>query len=222
MSVLAHLPLRRVANDSHDSKKSHDVKDPKEGFKELLKAMPVDESSRGKDFFTLIAEEEEEEIEPKEGPACEMRNHADLSLAQAKAMSISVSRLAQLSPAIEAAFEKMASCMIVMTSTQERETTLFLDNPHFASSSLFGTQITIREFSTAPKAFNIEILSNPQGVALIDSSKSELLSAFQNGNFSFTVHRLDTLLHQREDRPVLHRRENEDREHKDQGGNSHE
>jgi hypothetical protein len=119
---------------------------------------------------------------------------------------------------LEAAFEKMASAMILMTASGDRETTLFLDGAHFSNSCLFGTQITIREFSTAPKAFNIEILSNAQGAAMIDAGKSALLLSFQKGHFQFTVHRLETLIQQGEDRPVLHRKESDDGQNQEQKG----
>jgi hypothetical protein len=108
--------------------------------------------------------------------------------------------------------------MLVMNASNDVETTLFLDNPHFASSALFGTQITIREFSTAPKAFNIEIISNPGGVALIDAGKNDLLNAFREGNFNFTVHRFDTHIEQTPDRPVFHRKEGGDQGQQDQRG----
>ncbi len=112
-----------------------------------------------------------------------------------------------LNAEIEAAFEKMASCMIVMDGSGTLETTLFLDNPHFASSALFGTQVTIKEYCTAPKAFNVEITSNPSGAALIDAAKNDLLMAFREGNFNFTVHRFDTYIEQTSDRPLFHRKE---------------
>jgi hypothetical protein len=222
MSILAQQPLRKPAQDSHESKKSQDPKVPKEEFKELLKVQPATENSREKDFFALVAKEEEDKRDPKEGPCYEMRSATSLSSPEMEAINNSVSRLANLSPAIEAAFERMASCMIMMTSSQETETILFLDNPHFASSPLFGSKITLREFSTAPKAFNIEIASNPQGTALINTSKTDLLAAFQRGDFNFSVHRLETYLHERADRPVLHRQETKDKNGDKQGGRAHE
>ena len=216
MNALTPQPLKRVAQDSHESKTPHDSKTSKKEFKELLKVDPSEETSRERDLFALVAEEEEDKSEPKEGLFCEARSAIFLSSPEIEAINNSVSRLAGLSPAIEAAFEKMASCMIMMTSSQEIETTLFLDNPHFSASPLFGTKITVREFSTAPKAFNIEIASNSQGIALIHSGKEDLLSAFQKGNFNFSVHRLETHLHEKEDRPVLHRQEEGER-----GGHEH-
>ncbi len=122
-----------------------------------------------------------------------------------------------LPPEIEALFEKMASAMIVMSSPGETETTIFLD--HHPSSLFLGTQITIREFSTAPKAFNIEIATHhPAALAMIDAHKQELLSAFHDGNFNFSVHRLETQLQPSEDRPVLHRKESGDDTRDQKGG----
>lgn len=128
-------------------------------------------------------------------------------------------RTSPLTPAIEAAFEKMASCMLIMSSTHETETTFFLDNPQFASSALFGTQITIREFSTAPKIFNIEMTSNPHGVAMMEAGRNSLLSAFENAQFNFKVHRFETQILHSEKSPVFHRKEHEsgDRQNQKEG-----
>jgi hypothetical protein len=224
MSILSQELLRKTSADSHEShERSSDAKIPKDNFRELLQAQPTNEKSLVKDFFNLFMEDEEESdskgnesmIAAVAPPPCpfEVPCTASFSVLGTGALSLAASP-----PGIEALFEKMASCMIVMSTSHEIETTLFLDNPHFASSSLFGTQITIREFSTAPKAFNIEISSNSLAVALINSSKNDLLSAFQNGNFNFTVHRFDAHIQQNDDRPVLHRKEESDREQKDQRG----
>jgi hypothetical protein len=92
---------------------------------------------------------------------------------------------------IEALFEKMASTMLVMHTEGEQETTLFLDSPQFSSSSLFGTRITIKEFSTAPKVFNIEIASHQAGLHLLATHKDALVAAFESHRLPFSVHRLD-------------------------------
>ncbi|MBS0605029.1 MAG: hypothetical protein JSS60_08375 [Verrucomicrobia bacterium] len=247
MSVLPQELMRKIsANSSSHSELSLTTEIPEERFRELLQVLPIDEKNRDPDFFSLLIGEEEEEnpidhqenhavfcapiaqpwapLQPDEdkkdqSKVVEAPCVAPLSFRASDAgVAVSAPTAPTLAPEVEAAFEKMASCMIVMSSSHEVETTLFLDNPRFSSSSLFGTKITIREFSTAPKAFNIEIVSNPHAVAMIDASKNDLLSAFQNGSFNFTVHRFDTHLEQREDRPVLHRKESGDKEQKDQKG----
>ena len=113
-------------------------------------------------------------------------------------------------------FEQMASTMIVMSSTEEQKTTLFLNSSKFSSSPFFGTRITIKEFSTAPKAFNIEIASNPVALDLLSVHKEALLAAFESGRFPFSVHRLETELHSHVENSSTseHRDEDENPEHK--------
>jgi hypothetical protein len=106
-----------------------------------------------------------------------------------------VSPLNRSSLEMEALFEKMASTMIVMTSTEESETTLYLDSPKFSSSAFFGTRITVKEFSTAPKIFNIEIASHQAALNLLATHKDALLAAFESHKLPFAIHRLDTELH---------------------------
>jgi len=201
----------------------------KRNFRDLLKVLPIDEALHEKNLFELVKEEEEEE-KLRDGPILslnslsssldsptEKTDRADVlenfcsppaaSIALSSSTSSSVALTPHpLPPDIELLFEKIACTMMVMSSSKEMETTLLLDNP---TSIFYGTTITIREFSTAPKIFNVEILSSLAGIHAIDSSKNDLLSAFQNGNFNFSVHRLETFIH-REDRPVLHRKESSD------------
>lgn len=86
-------------------------------------------------------------------------------------------------------FEKMASSMLILYSSGDQETTLFVDN---RDSIFCGTRITIKEFSTAPKIFNVHITSNPSSLHLINAHKAALLNSFEQGKFPFSVHRLET------------------------------
>lgn len=122
--------------------------------------------------------------------------HADTSNGLCAAISPSAvdSNTIRLVEEVQALFEKMASMMIMTASAQSDETTVFLDSPQFASSSFFGTRITIKEFSTAPKIFNIEIASHQAGLNLLSTHKDALLAAFESHKLPFAVHRLDTEL----------------------------
>lgn len=111
-----------------------------------------------------------------------------------------------LSAEIEALFEKMAGTMLLLASSKETETTLFLDTPQFDHSPFYGTRITIKEFSTAPKAFNIEIAASSVALTYLNAHKSALLAAFAKGDFNFSIGRLDTEI-QQADRPLFHRKE---------------
>jgi hypothetical protein len=219
MNISTQDLLRKIPAAGHE-RAERATRVPPKNFQDLLRTKAVDEDEEGIDLFTLVEEEEKEAQCPSIPHPC-IAPTIEMQLQLQKAEGIDAPAKLEkiaLAPGIDTLFEKMASCMIVMNSSHETETTLFLDNPHFASSSFFGTQITIREFTTAPKAFNIEIVSNPQAIALIDASKMEMLLSFQNGHFNFTVHRFDTHIQGNEDRPLFHRKEWDDGQEKDQQG----
>ncbi len=88
-------------------------------------------------------------------------------------------------------FDRMVGVMTVMTDSGITETTVNLTSEQFQASPFYGTQIIIREFSTAPKNFNIEILVPPQAVGQIQSNYNELVAAFQAGQYNFKVNRLE-------------------------------
>ncbi|MBS0629841.1 MAG: hypothetical protein JSS30_06420 [Verrucomicrobia bacterium] len=99
---------------------------------------------------------------------------------------------AHLPAAVAALFERMVGVMTVMTTTGVTQTTINLDNPKYANSVFYGAQIVISEFSTAPKAYNIQLLGNQQAVTLFSNNVQELVAAFQAGNYTFKVNRIDT------------------------------
>lgn len=214
MSVLPQELMRKISSNTREpSENSSATHRPHGRFKELMRVEATDESTGGKNFFTLV-EEDEEKIDgtPSIAPALALQSLSSGTLSQALGV-IAAPRV--LSSELQALFEKMASTMLVMTSSRENETTLFLDK---AGSVFFGTRITIREFSTAPKAFNVEIASHVSAMALIESGKQDLLAAFQNGKFNFSIHRLDTQIEHKQERPVLHRKESSDHGHQDRKG----
>jgi len=105
-----------------------------------------------------------------------------------------IAPFANLSPQILQLFERMVGVMTVMTTSGISETTINLDAPQFAGSVFFGAQIVIREFSTAPKTYNIELIGNSQAVNLFQGGAEDLVAAFQAGKYNFKVNRIDTSL----------------------------
>jgi hypothetical protein len=223
MSVLPQELIRKTSTESHEStKRSHSSSAKDQRFRELMKVTAIDDKPKEKGLFSLI--EEEDESKETDGEGSNLANANSplpplTSLANSPISSPSTSRVesAGLNPQLELLFERMASSMIIMSTSGDTETTLFLDNSHFASSLFFGAKITIREFSTAPKAFNIEIASSLAAIHVLNAGKESLLSAFQNGKFNFSVHRLDTQV-QSDDRPLFHRKENQDHDQQEQKG----
>lgn len=111
---------------------------------------------------------------------------------------------AYLHPEVLEIFERMAGVMTVMTASGITETTVTLNVPQ--SSRFFGAEITVREFSTAPKAFNIELAGSDAAVALFSQNANDLMAAFKAGGYNFRVNRLDTTLLSAE-RPLFKRKE---------------
>jgi hypothetical protein len=212
--------FRKTSTDSQKtSERSLSGEIPDGSFRELLQVLPIDEKAEEEKNMTDKSLCSQTPLPPLQGQKKEKIEGVEvpfnpLLVFMTPGLSSFVSTQRALPPGVEAIFEKMASCMIVMSSSNEVETTLVLDNP---SSIFFGTKITIREFSSAPKAFNVEIASFAQTIHMIESNKIDLLSAFQNGNFNFSIHRFETHI-QNEDRPVLHRKESGDRDNQERRG----
>lgn len=126
------------------------------------------------------------------------------------------SAYSMLSAQMTAIFERMVGAIMVMQDSGIKETTIHLNTAEFAKSAFAGAQITIREFSTAPGTYNIELTANTQGVQLMQSNVAELMAAFQSGKYNFQIHRIDTKLLSSQDRPIFHRKDKPQGE--EQGG----
>ncbi|MDQ5956516.1 MAG: hypothetical protein ACH349_01700 [Candidatus Rhabdochlamydia sp.] len=105
---------------------------------------------------------------------------------------------------IEELWEKLASASILMNYSQDKETTFILDT----NTSLFsGMRITIKEYSTAPKIFNIELApTSSTALSLVASHVPQLLNRFRQESFGFSVNDIilelrsyETTDHQKQD-----------------------
>lgn len=137
--------------------------------------------------------------EKKQVEAISAKTEQDLLFAgkQLSLLSEAVSGAApylRLSTQVMEIFERIVGVLTVMTQEGITKTTMTLDSPHFANSLLFGSEIVITEYSTAPKAFNIEFLGTPQAVNLMQGNIEELLAAFSAGHYTFKVNRIEASL----------------------------
>ena len=98
------------------------------------------------------------------------------------------------SEAIHYLHEKLLEKLLFTHKNGLSETTFFLDSQLFGSSIFYGSQITISEYSTAPKIFNIHFTAHSEALSLFEAHSSDLMAAFQKGNFGFAIHRIDTSL----------------------------
>ncbi|KAG6559441.1 hypothetical protein RHABOEDO_001582 [Candidatus Rhabdochlamydia oedothoracis] len=104
---------------------------------------------------------------------------------------------------IEELWEKLGSACILMNHSQDKETTFILD-----TNTLFsGMRITIKEYSTAPKIFNIELApTSSTALSLIASHVPQLLNRFRQESFGFSINNIipelqsyETTAHQKQD-----------------------
>jgi len=124
-----------------------------------------------------------------------------------------------ISDQVYALMECMGSEMIVMTSEGSTKTTLILDDELFNNTLLESAEITIEEFSSAPKIFNVTISAGPKGVEMVRTHMEEFLKLFQEKKFGFSINRIDTEI--ASSKPLFSRKElDEDEQDPDQQGSS--
>ena len=84
--------------------------------------------------------------------------------------------------------EKLGSVMTFMDHKGMQKTTVSIQD---AASPFNGIEISIKEFSTAPKVFNIEFSGRPETIVLLEAHLPLLIASFQKGEFPFSVSRID-------------------------------
>ena len=95
-----------------------------------------------------------------------------------------------LDPKVWALVDQIVGAIIYSINNGEKTTTVLLNVP--PSHVLHQTEITIREFSTAPLAYNVQINGTAQAIALIDANLNNLRTLFDTRNYKFKIHRLET------------------------------
>lgn len=99
-------------------------------------------------------------------------------------------------------FEKLIRKLIAVNESGVQKTSFFIGGE--ASSLFRGAKITITEFSTAPKVFNVYFEANEQALSLFRDHAGNLLTHLNEGPFGFSIHRLETgLLSDKEKEPFL-------------------
>ena len=87
----------------------------------------------------------------------------------------------------------MVSQITSVAQKGETHTTITLTGQAFQGSIFFGSQIVIKESSTAQRVYNIELLgATPEARTFFENNSGELLQMFQMKPYPFSVHRIDT------------------------------
>jgi len=95
-----------------------------------------------------------------------------------------------MKPEIFQLFERMVMAVTILQDKGATETTIHLNSADF---TLFANaEIVIREYSTAPKAYNVEFLGNAQNTALFAQSAQDLVAAINSANYNFKINKIES------------------------------
>jgi len=105
---------------------------------------------------------------------------------------------------VETLFVQMVETMTTLYQEGHTETTFVLNRGN--DSFLSGTEITILEYNTAPKDFNIQIKGSPEAVKLFERHLGGLVAAFNaEHHHPFKIHRLE--IYQNSKRATVRKKE---------------
>ncbi|MES2345625.1 MAG: hypothetical protein V4494_06800 [Chlamydiota bacterium] len=99
-----------------------------------------------------------------------------------------------LHPDVMDVFERMIGALVYLDQAGVKETTITIMSSEEKPSIFNGTQITIREYSTAPKQFNVELSGAPKAVELFQAHKKDIMDAFDAMPYTFKVNNIETSL----------------------------
>ncbi|MBS0627609.1 MAG: hypothetical protein JSS09_05300 [Verrucomicrobia bacterium] len=143
---------------------------------------------------------EDSEEEPSEGiPSfCPFISSDILSPLQASSPIVEslqeISSVATIPEECLQIIDKLCSEMLVMDFESCITTTFVLETQNFANSPFYGAKITISEYCTAPKIFNVSISAEESAITLLQTHMTGFFELLETRNFSFAIHKIDTHL----------------------------
>jgi len=120
-----------------------------------------------------------------------------------------------LKPETFSLFYQMVGTIYVMaTPPGVTRTEIVLNATSYSQSKFYGASIIIEKYATAPDSFNIRLTGSNEAVAAFNKNIPNLMAAFQKGNFSFGIGRIEA--EYKDEKPLFRRKEK--KEGKDFGG----
>ena len=95
----------------------------------------------------------------------------------------------------------------------DSRTDFVLNAPSFANSKFYGATISIERFATAPYQLNIRLTGSNAAVTQFNQNIPNLLAAFQNKNFAFTINRIEAVY----EKPLFRRKDSVGKKTKREG-----
>jgi len=97
-----------------------------------------------------------------------------------------------LKPETLALFYQMVGTIHIMAKPSGvTRTEIILNANNYAQSKFYGASIILEKYASAPDSFNIRLTGSNEAVAAFNQNIPSLMKAFQKGNFSFRVGRIE-------------------------------
>jgi hypothetical protein len=180
-----------MALQSLSSKETPILEAPKEVEQKPL-LCPIEKCDDTFSFANLFEELEEEEEESLDSPFT-LPSSFTPSFGSIH-LPASSTQISSIPSACLQVWDKLCTEMVVMQTESTSSTTFTLQGDAFASSPFKGATITIVEYSTAPKVFNVSITANETANNLLQTHMASFFQLLETRNFSFAIHRVDTHL----------------------------
>ncbi len=101
----------------------------------------------------------------------------------------SISKTSGIPEVVQDFFDKLVDWMQHVDNDGIKKTTLILNRD--PSSIFSGTKITLTEYSSAPKIFNLHLSSSPEAVKLFQAHAQALINAIHHKDNDFDIHRIE-------------------------------
>ena len=109
------------------------------------------------------------------------------------------SSVSSITPETQKIFDKMCSEMVIMHTKASCKTTLILRSLSLRNSPLYGSKVTIEEFSTAPKLFNVTIQTKAPVMEAVNAQMAGFMNFLHSKELAFGINRMETVLLSEED-----------------------
>jgi len=194
----ALLPKKIMGKPLEGTKKS-EIKEQKE--KGLIPAKAAKETKKGEQKVFIPPEIVKPTQDLKKKEQTETQKPDDLQITPPtphKLDTTQVTSTPALPPSMQTAeatrlIAHMVSQITSVVQKGETHTTITLTGQAFQGSVFFGSQIVIRESSTAQRVYNIELYgATPEARTFFENNAGKLLQVFQTKQYPFSVHRIET------------------------------
>ena len=100
-------------------------------------------------------------------------------------------------------FERLGGVMVVQAHAGITKTTVTL---HMPDSIFDRAEVVLDRYSTAPHAFNLQLIGSPEAVQAFSHHIDELSQAFKDAQYNFEVNILSPILQTKAKKPLIHRK----------------